>query len=97
MNGFGGESVLDCAKMVGARPAKPKKTVDQMGGLLRVREKIPLLIAIPTTAGTGSEATPAAVITDRMCGHKYTINDFGLSPHYAVMDPQVTITLCRLI
>ncbi len=90
---FGGGSAIDCAKTVGARVAKPKKQVNQMGGLLRVRGKIPLLIAIPTTAGTGSEASPASVITDRQTGHKYTINDFCLSPHYAVLDPKVTFTL----
>ncbi len=90
---FGGGSAMDCAKTVGARVAKPKKSVNQMGGLLRVRGKTPMLIAIPTTAGTGSEATPATVITDRESGHKYTINDFCLSPHYAVLDPKVTFSL----
>ncbi len=90
---FGGGSAMDCAKTIGARLAKPKKTVNQMGGLLRVRGKTPLLIAIPTTAGTGSEATPATVITDRETGHKYTINDFCLAPKYAVLDPKVTFSL----
>ncbi len=90
---FGGGSAMDCAKTVGARIVKPKKTVNQMGGTLRVRKKIPMLIAIPTTAGTGSEATPAAVITDRDNGHKYTVNDFCLSPQYAVLDPTVTFSL----
>ncbi len=90
---FGGGSPMDCAKIVGARVGKPKKSVNQMGGLLRVRGKIPFLVAIPTTAGTGSEATPAAVITDRESGRKYTINDFCLAPHYAVLDPKTTLTL----
>ncbi len=90
---FGGGSSMDCAKGIGARLAKPKKTMYQMKGLLRVRGKIPLLIAIPTTAGTGSEATPAFVISDEKSGRKYTVNDFCLSPHYAVLDARVTYSL----
>ena len=55
--GFGGGSSMDCAKAVGACIARPKKTLAQMKGILKVRKKLPLLIAIPTTAGTGSETT----------------------------------------
>lgn len=91
--GFGGGSSIDCAKAVGARIAKPKQTLEQMGGILKVRKKLPTLIAIPTTAGTGSETTLAAVITDSETRHKYPINDFPLIPHYAVLDPEVTRTL----
>ncbi len=90
---FGGGSAMDCAKVVGARVARPKKTVNQMGGTLQVLRKIPMLIAIPTTSGTGSEATPAAVITDSKTSHKYTVNDFCLTPKYAVFDPKVTFSL----
>ena len=74
--GFGGGSSMDCAKAVGACIARPKKTLAQMKGILKVRKKLPLLIAIPTTAGTGSETTLAAVITDAKTRHKYAINDF---------------------
>lgn len=56
-------------------------------------QKLPLLIAIPTTAGTGSETTLAAVITDAKTRHKYAINDFPLIPRYAVLDPKVTLSL----
>ena len=69
--GFGGGSCIDCAKAVGARIARPKKSLDKMEGILKVLRKLPLLIAIPTTAGTGSETTLAAVITD---GKTPTIN-----------------------
>ena len=55
--------------------------------------KLPLLIAVPTTAGTGSETTLAAVITDADTHHKYAINDFSLIPHYAVLEPEVTVGL----
>ena len=90
---FGGGSSMDCAKAVGARIAFPKKTVNQMKGLLRVWRKLPLLIAIPTTAGTGSEVTVTAVITDSEKKHKYTMNNFTMIPRYAVLDPEVTYTL----
>lgn len=84
---------MDCAKAVGARIAYPKKTLDQLKGLLRVWRKLPTLIAIPTTAGTGSEVTVTAVITDREKKHKYTMNNFTMIPRYAVLDPEVTFTL----
>ena len=90
---FGGGSVMDCAKVIGARIAKPKKPVSKMKGLLKICKKIPLLIAIPTTAGTGSETTLAAVITDDKTHHKYPINDFCLIPSYAVLDYKNTLGL----
>lgn len=91
--GFGGGSSMDCAKAVGARIAKPRHSLAKMKGILKVRRKLPLLIAIPTTAGTGSETTLAAVITDAETRHKYAINDFPLIPRYAVLDPKVTLSL----
>ena len=91
--GFGGGSSLDCAKAVGARIAKPKQSLSKMKGILKVHKKLPLLIAVPTTAGTGSETTLAAVITDARTRHKYAINDFPLIPKYAVLDPKVTLSL----
>lgn len=90
---FGGGSSMDCAKAVGARAAYPKKSLDQLKGMLRVHRKIPTLVAIPTTAGTGSEVTVTAVITDSETKHKYTMNNFTLIPSYAILDPTVTYTL----
>lgn len=90
---FGGGSVMDCAKMIGARVVRPEKSVAKMKGLLKVRKELPLLIAIPTTAGTGSETTVTAVITDSEKKRKYTINDFNLIPHYAVLDETLTLGL----
>lgn len=89
----GGGSAIDCAKVVGARIARPNKPVARMRGLLRVLRRTPLLIAAPTTAGTGSEATLAAVITDAATHHKYPINDFALIPDYAVLDAGLTLGL----
>lgn len=90
---FGGGSSMDCAKAVGARIAYPKKPLNKLRGNLRVLRRIPKLIAIPTTAGTGSEVTLTAVITDAKTKYKYTMNDFPLIPSYAVLDPIVTYTL----
>lgn len=86
---FGGGSPMDTAKAVGARVARPKKTLGKMKGILKVRKKIPYLIAVPTTCGTGSETTLAAVIVDAETRHKYAINDFPLIPKVAVLDPTV--------
>ena len=58
--GFGGGSSMDCAKAVGARLARPKKPLSKMEGILKIWKKLPLLICVPTTAGTGSEITPIA-------------------------------------
>jgi len=87
---FGGGSPMDCAKGVGARIARPNKTIPEMKGQIKIRKAIPPLFAIPTTAGTGSEATIAAVITDSETHEKYAINDMTLIPHYAVLDPVLT-------
>ncbi len=90
---IGGGSSMDCAKAIGARVAYPNKTLNKLGGILRVLRKLPTLIAIPTTAGTGSEVTLAAVITDSEKYHKYAIMSFPLIPHYAVLDASLTYTL----
>lgn len=90
---FGGGSAMDCAKGVGVRIVKPKKSLGKMKGVLKVRKKLPLLIAIPTTAGTGSETTLASVITDSETRHKYAINDFPLIPAYASLMPELTLGL----
>lgn len=90
---FGGGSPMDCAKIVGARVARPHKSVAKMKGVLKVIFKIPTLIAVPTTAGTGSEVTLAAVISNSETLEKYPINDFCLIPHYAVHDPELTLKL----
>ena len=91
--GFGGGSSIDCAKGVAARIAKPRQSLKKMGGVLRVHRRLPPVVAIPTTAGTGSEVTVAAVITDSETHHKYAITDFCLIPRYAVLDPELTLSL----
>ena len=89
----GGGSSIDCAKAVGAKIAYPKKPLSKMRGVLKVLRKLPPLMAVPTTAGTGSETTLAAVISNPQKGEKYAIMSFPLIPHYALLDPAFTYTL----
>ncbi len=90
---IGGGSAMDCAKAVGARVVYPKRSVNRLGGMLKVWRRIPTLISIPTTAGTGSETTVAALITDPETKHKYALMSFPLISHYAVLDPVLTYSL----
>ena len=90
---IGGGSAMDCAKAVGARVAHPRKSLRKMKGILRVWKRLPPLIAIPTTAGTGSEVTLASVITDSDKQDKYALMSFPLIPRYAVLDPSLTFSL----
>lgn len=90
---YGGGSVMDLAKVVGARVVKPKLKIERMKGILKVRRKLPLLIAIPSTVGTGSEATAAAVVSNPMTSDKYAIMDPVFIPNYAVLDVEVVKSL----
>ena len=95
-NGFvaiGGGSSMDAAKGVAARVTQPNKTMQQLGGLFKVIKGIPPFVAVPTTAGTGSETTIAALITDEETHHKYALMDLTLVPRYAILDPELTIGL----
>ncbi len=90
---LGGGSPMDLAKAVGARIARPTKTIQQLKGILKVNRTIPPLFAIPTTAGTGSEVTVAAVVTDTKTKEKYAISDMHLIPLLAIHDPALTVGL----
>ncbi len=92
---IGGGSVLDCAKIVAARHVRSDRTVQEMRGALKINKKLPDMYAVPTTSGTGSEASIAAVITDEINGthYKYAISDLCLVPKYAVMDPEITASM----
>jgi len=90
---FGGGSPIDCAKGVGARVVKSHKSIPQLRGYLKVRSKLPPVYAVPTTSGTGSEATLAAVVVNADTHEKYSINDFVLIPRVAVLDPLLTVSL----
>ncbi|MEI3101945.1 MAG: iron-containing alcohol dehydrogenase [Oscillospiraceae bacterium] len=95
-NGFlaiGGGSPMDAAKAAAALIVRPNKPITKMGGLFKVLRRLPPFIAVPTTAGTGSETTIAAVITESETHRKYAIMDIVLVPRYAVLDPEMTRNL----
>lgn len=90
---IGGGSPMDCGKIIGARSKNPRKSVRAMRGLLKVRWKLPPFFAVPTTAGTGSETTIAAVISDPGTHEKFAIVDLRLMPAVAVLDPELMLGL----
>ena len=89
----GGGSPMDCAKGIAAKNAHPNKKVNQLQGLLKVHKRIVPFWAVPTTSGTGSETTVAAVITEASTHHKASINDPAILPKYCVLDPELTVGL----
>lgn len=90
---FGGGSPMDCAKAAGARVTNPNQQVVDMRGQLKIRHALPPFFAVPTTAGTGSETTLAAVVSNPKTHEKNAINDPKLRPKYAVLDPELTLGL----
>jgi Alcohol dehydrogenase, class IV len=83
---IGGGSAIDTAKAAGALLANPRATPASLGGILKVHHRYHFLLAIPTTAGTGSEATVAAVVVNPKTHEKFSINDPKLIPNVAVLD-----------
>ncbi len=94
--GIGGGSPMDCAKGAAALIASGKK-VPALKGLLKVGKKPPLMIMMPTTAGTGSEGTVAVVVSNPKTKEKYAISDPVLVPTYAILDASLTIGLPKHI
>ncbi len=90
---IGGGSSMDCAKMIATCSTNPKKPISKMKGVLHVTHKPDMIIAVPTTAGTGSETTVAAVILDPVTHDKYAVNDPKLIPDYAILEPKLLIGL----
>lgn len=93
---FGGGSVMDCAKLVGvvALTNKPVKRYDMMIPMI---PKMTRMYTVPTTAGTGSEVTLSAVITDEQNQKKMPITDVHLAPDYAFLDTDLMIGLPKHI
>ncbi len=88
--GIGGGSPLDSAKAVAAMSVLPGKVADYMGA--EIDGDFPPTVLIPTTAGTGSEATRFTVITDTEKGVKMLLKGDALLPALAVVDPALTMT-----
>src|SRR5262245_30222483 len=88
----GGGSAIDVAKMIGVAAANPGP-VSQFQGYHRVSKPGPPLVAVPTTAGTGSEATKVAVITDTARNVKMMILDAKLMPTAAIVDYELTFSM----
>ena len=90
---IGGGSVIDCSKAALACVQMKKLDVTTVLHTGRVSKQLPLLIAVPTTAGTGSEVTVGAVITDPIKKRKYAISHLFLIPKYAVLDSSLLVSL----
>ena len=89
--GIGGGSALDIMKAVAAMDVNEGKISDYMGKeIAGIKAK---MIAIPTTAGTGSEATQFTIISDVDSGVKMLLKGKELMPDLAIIDPELTITL----
>jgi acetaldehyde dehydrogenase/alcohol dehydrogenase len=100
----GGGSVLDLAKAARLRYEHPEQDWHDLAlPFLDVRKRIAeypqrrpgsiRLVAIPTTSGTGSEVSPAAVITDSASGRKTTLVDYTLVPEMAIVDPSLAVSM----
>jgi len=93
---FGGGSVIDCAKMTGVT-ALTGKRVRRYDLMIPMIPKMAPLIAVPTTAGTGSEVTLSAVVTDESRHKKMAITDAKLAPDVAVLDAELMVGLPKSI
>jgi len=91
---FGGGSPMDCAKMVCFLAGAPYRKAHRVKGVQPILlRRTPLLFAVPTTAGSGSEATIAAVVSNPDTHMKYSVISPRLRPKYAVLDPALTLGL----
>lgn len=88
---LGGGSPLDVAKAVGVL-TKFGGAITDYEGRNKVPGPIAPMIAIPTTAGTGSEATASSVITDESRNYKFSIISYETLPKYAILDPELIMT-----
>lgn len=90
---LGGGSSMDAAKAIGVKVVHPNKSLSSFKRVLSVGKKIPFFVAIPTTAGTGSEATACAVVVNEKTHDKFSITDTHLIPDVAVLDSSLLIGL----
>ncbi|BDU72155.1 bifunctional acetaldehyde-CoA/alcohol dehydrogenase [Mesoterricola silvestris] len=100
---LGGGSPMDAAKIMGVLYEHPEVQFEDLAlRFMDIRKRICafpkmggtcVLVAIPTTSGTGSEVTPFAVVTDEATGMKYPIADYELTPTLAIVDPDLVMDL----
>ncbi|HWT64523.1 MAG TPA: bifunctional acetaldehyde-CoA/alcohol dehydrogenase [Terracidiphilus sp.] len=100
---LGGGSPMDAAKIAWVMYEHPEVDFEDLAlRFMDIRKRIykfpkmgikAKMIAIPTTSGTGSEVTPFAVVTDDATGKKYPIADYELTPHMAIIDPNLVMNL----
>ncbi|HIK27328.1 MAG: bifunctional acetaldehyde-CoA/alcohol dehydrogenase [Oscillatoriaceae bacterium SKW80] len=100
---IGGGSPMDAAKIMWLMYEHPETEFEGVAMRFmdirkRVYELPPLgakaiMVAIPTTSGTGSEVTPFAVVTDERTGIKYPLADYALTPNMAIVDPELVMNL----
>lgn len=88
---IGGGSSMDCGKSIALLGSNPG-TVEELQSSVPVNAEAPV-IAVPTTAGTGSETNGACVITNTKLGRKTYVLNPSIVPSYAVLDPDLTIGL----
>jgi alcohol dehydrogenase class IV len=89
---LGGGSAMDCAKAINILFVRGGQLRDYVGLVKGGRDLLPLL-ALPTTAGTGSEVSPFLLITDSQTHGKLVINDQKAIPSVALLDPNLTVSL----
>jgi alcohol dehydrogenase class IV len=90
---IGGSAVIDAAKAGGARIAHPTKSVLRMSGFMKIRKKLPVIIAVPVAAGAGSETSGAAFITEKKSRRLNILLDKSLIPRCTLLDPDLTRSL----
>jgi acetaldehyde dehydrogenase/alcohol dehydrogenase len=100
---LGGGSAMDAAKIMWLMYEHPEMEFEGLAlRFMDIRKRIyafpalgkkAIMVAIPTTSGTGSEVTPFAVVTDEKTGIKYPIADYSLTPNMAIVDPEFVMTM----
>ncbi|MFH7242889.1 MAG: bifunctional acetaldehyde-CoA/alcohol dehydrogenase [Spirulina sp.] len=100
---FGGGSPMDAAKVMWMMYEHPEIEFEGLSTrFMDIRKRVynlpelgqkAMMVAIPTTSGTGSEVTPFAVVTDERTGIKYPLADYSLTPNMAIVDPELVLNL----
>lgn len=105
--GLGGGSPMDAAKIMWVLYEHPEVTFEGLAlRFMDIRKRIyefptigtkATMVAVPTTSGTGSEVTPFSVVTDERTGYKYPIADYSLTPHIAIVDTELVMTMPKTL